>query len=72
MAAELVYEFRQVNYTWQNAAQQKQFYDNKYYENCAPAGIKIDKGGQVYVTVPRYWKAGVPATLNKVSQANTR
>jgi hypothetical protein len=39
-------------------------------ENCALAGINIDKNGEIYVTVPR-WRPGVPATLNKLKKVST-
>lgn len=37
--------------------QTRAYFSNKVYENCMPAGIKVDAHNQVYVSVPR-WKAG--------------
>jgi hypothetical protein len=60
-----------LDYTWDNGhSRQEYIVAGKFVpENCAMAGINVDKDGNVYVTVPR-WRPGVPATLNKLQKVS--
>lgn len=68
-SSEVYAEWTMLNYTWDaehtysNYSQTGKFIP----QNCAMAGINVDKTGDIYVTVPR-WRQGVPATLNKLHQ----
>lgn len=64
-------EWVQLDWTWDDAHSRQEYIDsNKFIvENCATAGINVDKDGNVYVTVPR-WRPGVPATLNKLQKVS--
>lgn len=61
----VVAEWVAVNYTWTDEHSYHNYVANGNFivENCILAGIKVDKNGLKYVTVPR-WRTGVPATLN--------
>lgn len=41
------------------------FYKKEYWKGAMPAGVKIDRAGNFYVSVPR-WAPGIPATVNKI------
>lgn len=60
-------EWNVLNYTWDVTHTHNHYVETNQYipQNCALAGIAVDKMGSVYVTVPR-WRPGVPATLNKL------
>ena len=60
-------EWNVLNYTWDATHTYSNYAETNQYipQNCALAGIAVDKMGAVYVTVPR-WRTGVPATLNKL------
>jgi hypothetical protein len=60
-------EFVSIDYLWDEDHSKRSYeLTGKYIErNNALAGVKVDKNGNIYATVPR-WKSGVPATLNKL------
>lgn len=62
-------EWSVLNYTWDATHTHSNYIETNQYipQNCALAGIAVDKEGSVYVTVPR-WRTGVPATLNKLEK----
>ena len=69
--AQQLYDWFALDYQW-NVQHTKDDYANcatekKCYKpaNNIPTGIKVDKHGNIYVTVPR-WLEGVPSTLNRV------
>lgn len=63
-------EWAALNYTWDAAHTYDSYVSSDKFivENCLLAGINVDINGDIYVTVPR-WRAGVPATLNKIDMA---
>ncbi|XP_069114662.1 protein yellow-like [Argopecten irradians] len=64
--AEIVYQWRSLDYAWPNDTVKQDFIADKRFivENNIITGIKV-LDGSVYVSVPR-WKPGVPSTLNKL------
>jgi hypothetical protein len=62
-------EWAVLNYTWDATHTHDEYVKTKKFipQNCAMAGINVDKKGDIYVTVPR-WRSGVPATLNKLEK----
>ncbi|XP_060066963.1 protein yellow-like [Ylistrum balloti] len=64
--AEVVYQWKSLDYSWPNDTTKQQFITDKRFiaENNIITGVKV-LDGSVYVTVPR-WKPGIPSTLNKV------
>jgi hypothetical protein len=65
--SKVVAQWTVLNYTWDATHRHDEYVRSKKFipQNCAMAGINVDKAGAIYVTVPR-WRSGVPATLNKL------
>lgn len=61
--AKIEHRMNWLNFTFENSTQLNNYMNQKLYENCMPAGIKISANGTIFVSVPR-WKPGVPSTLN--------
>lgn len=72
----LQYAWHELDYEWNNIHTRANYIACASESTCfipqnnALAGIKIDRNGGIYVTVPR-WIEGVPATLNKVVESNS-
>lgn len=61
--ARIEHKMKWLNFTFENVTDYQNYMNNKVYENCMPAGIKISSNGTIFVSVPR-WKSGVPSTFN--------
>jgi len=62
---EILFHWNRLEWLFQDEAAKKAFYEGEYWKGAMPAGFKIDRDGNYYLSVPR-WSPGIPATVNKI------
>lgn len=63
---EILFHWNHLDWLFPNEEMKAGFYAKEYWKGAMPAGVKIDHGGNYYVSVPR-WAPGIPATVNKIT-----
>lgn len=62
---EILFHWNHLDWIFPNEAQKAAFEQGKYWKGAMPAGFKLDRAGNCYLSVPR-WAPGIPATVNKI------
>jgi sugar lactone lactonase YvrE len=62
---EVLIKWSRLDWLFQDEAMKKEFYEKEYWKGAMPAGFKVDRDGNFYLSVPR-WVLGIPATVNKI------
>jgi hypothetical protein len=66
---EILFHWNHLDWLFPDEAMQAEFHRNQYWKGAMPAGVKTDRNGNFYVSVPR-WEPGIPATVNKIEIVN--
>ncbi len=64
-AYEILFRWNHLDWIFPNEALKADFERGQYWKGAMPAGFKIDREGNYYLSVPR-WEPGIPATVNKI------
>lgn len=62
---EMLFHWSRLDWNFPHPAMKQRFELQEDWKHCMPAGVKVDRLGRFYVSVPR-WTEGVPATLNTI------
>lgn len=62
---EVLYRWNRLEWRFPDAETARAFEENAYWKGAMPAGFKVDREGNHYLSVPR-WAPGIPATVNRV------
>ncbi len=62
---EILFHWSHLDWLFEEEKIEAEFYQKEYWKGAMPAGVKIDRNGSFYVSVPR-WAPGIPATVNKI------
>lgn len=62
---QILYRWNRLEWRFRDDAAARVFDDWKAWKGAMPAGFKVDRDGNHYLSVPR-WAPGIPATVNKV------
>ena len=68
---EILFHWSRLDWLFHDEAIKAEFYANEYWKGAMPAGVKTDRDGNFYVSVPR-WAPGIPATVNKIEIVNSK
>ncbi|MEO1287856.1 MAG: L-dopachrome tautomerase-related protein, partial [Chloroflexota bacterium] len=63
---EIMYEWDRLDWNWETPEQSIAYETEAWYRNAAITGIQVDQNERIFVSVPRFLNADVPATLNQV------
>lgn len=61
----MVYHWKHLDWNFPDPKMKQQFEANQFWKHAMPAGIKVDRQGTYYVSVPR-WAKGIPSTMNRI------
>lgn len=62
---EILLHWNHLDWLFENPEEEAAFRAGQFWKGAMPAGVKIDRDGTLYVSVPR-WEAGIPATVNRI------
>jgi sugar lactone lactonase YvrE len=62
---QILYRWNRLQWRFPDDAAAKTFEDGKFWKGAMPAGFKVDREGNHYLSVPR-WAPGIPATVNRL------
>jgi len=62
---EILFNWSRLDWIFQDKQMASEFYAKEYWKGAMPAGFKVDRAGNYYLSVPR-WVPGIPATVNKI------
>lgn len=63
---ELAYSWTRLEWAFRNPTEAAAYAAGEVYKKACLTGVKVDRQGAVYVSVPRWLDPRVPSTLNKV------
>ena len=66
---QMLFHWSRLDWNFPNPAMKQRFEERQDWKHCMPAGVKVDRQGRFYVSVPR-WAEGVPATLNTIAMVD--
>ena len=66
---EVLYRWNRLRWLFPDPAAEHAFEEGEYWKGAMPAGFKVDRKGNHYLSVPR-WTPGIPATVNRVVIVN--
>lgn len=66
---QVLYRWNRLEWQFSDAETARAFEEEAYWKGAMPAGFKVDRDGNHYLSVPR-WAPGIPATVNKVVSVN--
>ena len=66
---ELLFKWSRLDWLFPDERMKAEFYEKEYWKSAMPAGFKVDRAGNYYLSVPR-WAPGIPATVNKIEVVN--
>jgi sugar lactone lactonase YvrE len=62
---EMLFHWNHLDWNFVDPRVKRQFEARQYWKQAMPAGIKVDREGRYYVSVPR-WAPGIPSTMNRI------
>jgi sugar lactone lactonase YvrE len=68
---EILFHWSRLDWIFEDEQMKAEFYEKEYWKGAMLAGVKIDRDGNYYTSVPR-WAPGVPATVNKIEMVDGR
>ena len=69
---ELAYSWTRLDWAFRNPAEAASYAVNEVYKKACLTGVKTDREGATYVSVPRWLDPRVPSTLNKLVERDGR
>ncbi len=66
---EILLHWNHLDWIFDDPQAEAAFRAGEYWKNAMPAGVKIDRDGALYVSVPR-WEPGIPATVNRIQMVD--
>jgi sugar lactone lactonase YvrE len=66
---EILFHWNHLDWIFEDEQMKAEFYEKEYWKGAMPAGVKTDRDGNWYVSVPR-WAPGIPATVNKIKMVD--
>jgi sugar lactone lactonase YvrE len=66
---KMVFHWNHLDWNFADIKMKQQFEVNQFWKHAMPAGIKVDRRGNYYVSVPR-WDVGIPSTMNRIVMKN--
>lgn len=62
---DILFNWSRLDWLFEDEQMAEVFYKNEYWKGAMLAGVKTDRDGNFYTSVPR-WAPGIPATVNKI------
>ncbi len=62
---DVLFNWSRLDWLFADPEMEAEFYEKEYWKGAMPAGFKVDRDGNYYLSVPR-WAPGIPATVNKI------
>lgn len=62
---EILFHWSRLEWLFPDDDSRRTFLDHEYFKGAMPAGFKVDRHGNYYLSVPR-WSPGIPATVNRI------
>jgi sugar lactone lactonase YvrE len=62
---EILFHWNRLDWLFADETVRAEFYQKECWKGAMPAGVKTDRDGNWYMSVPR-WAPGIPATVNKI------
>ncbi len=66
---EILFHWSHLEWVFPDEQMKKDFHDHEYWKGAMPAGFKVDRSGNYYLSVPR-WAPGIPATVNRIQMVS--